>query len=90
MPDDDQNGMNRDDDGLVLGRSAAIAAGIHPLQVVSGLEASLVPGRPGSFGQDGLEVLREGAGNIFLRTVLRLARCGFGGPARPQPVGALR
>jgi len=38
--------MDRDEDGLVLGRSAAVAAGCHQLPVVPGFEVPLVPGRP--------------------------------------------
>ena len=58
VPGDDEDGVGHDDDGLVLGGAAAVAAGFHDVPVVEGLEVALVPGRcPGGLGEDGLEVL---------------------------------
>ena len=58
VPDDDQDGVGDDDDGLVLGGAAAVPAGFHDVPVVEGPEVALVPGRrPGGLGEDGLKVL---------------------------------
>jgi hypothetical protein len=44
VPDDDEDGVGDDDDGLVLRGTVAVAAGFHDVPVVEGLEVALVPG----------------------------------------------